>query len=532
MARVNVEAEKLYEMQKQLGYSMKIMEKLSDLNFSEKITKPNTSIDEIKQYINFVKETKEKVSLIIFGILKSSNSLLKSADEMKSTSKHTVDKVQNIDERIKEINISAETMNQNVNSVAAAAEELSINMSTVSERANESSSNINSVASATEEMNATVSEIAKNAENARNIVEKAVIAVKKANEQVNELGKATRDINNVVSTITEISNQTKLLALNATIEAARAGEAGRGFAVVAEEVKKLANQTNIATTEIKNKVTTMQQATEVSIEEIKNINNVINDVNEMVTSIATSVEEQSITTSDMSASISNAANGIEDMTMAVQEASIALNEITENVSEASAMTSQVASSISEVAKSSKDLRFDSTRLYINAMEVESKIQDNSKLVSQFKLNSDLSSKAKIIDDNLFTFNESWSVNVKNIDSQHTGIFDRINKLHKGIKFNKSTEEMIEILTDLAVYTTKHFKDEEALMKKANHKGLSGHIKIHEKLLLTVGNIIEDLKAGREVDLIGVMVFAKDWVQEHILGTDRKYSKDMNNSGIY
>jgi len=524
--------ETLLEMQKQLAYSLEIMDKLSSLDFSEEVLSHHSSIEEINAYINLVKETKEHVALIIFGVLKSSNSLMKSAEEMKEVSKNIVDKIHKVDKRIEEVNHSAEVMNQNMNSVASATEELSINMGTVSERAQESSNNVNSVATATEEMTATVSEIAKNADNARNIVEKAVEAVVKANQQVNELGKAARDISNVVGVIAEISNQTKLLALNATIEAARAGEAGRGFAVVAEEVKKLANQTNGATSEIKEKVEAMQTATKTTITEIESINDVITDVNEMVTSIATSVEEQSITTNDMSSSISNAANGIEDMTNAVQETAIALEEITKNVTEASMMTTQVSSSINEVSNTSNELKKDSTSLYINAMEVESKVQDNSKLVKQFKLSSDLEVKAKIIDDNLFTFNESWSVNVKDIDKEHQGIFDRINKLHKGIKNNLSKDNLLNIFIDLGEYTTKHFRDEEELMKKANYSNIISHKGIHDKLLSTLASIIDDLKSGKEVDLISVMSFAKDWVQDHILGTDKKYSKVMNDSGIF
>jgi len=530
MARSNND-EIVFEMQKQLEYSIKVMKKMKNLDFSGDINN-TSSIDEIKEFIDLVSQTKEKVSGIIFNVLRSSNALLKSSREMKSTSKETSVKIEEIDQRIDKVNESAEIMNQNMNSVAAASEELSINMNTVSERARDSSDNVSSVATATEEMTATVSEIAKNADSARNIVEKAVEAVKKANQQVNQLGKAAGDINNVISVITEISNQTKLLALNATIEAARAGEAGRGFAVVAEEVKKLANQTNMATSEIKQKVDTMQSATKTTINEIESINDVITNVNEMVTSIATSVEEQSITTSDMSSSISNAANGIEGMTSAVQEAAIALEEITQNVTEASAMTEQVSSSISDISGFSRNLKVASTNLYVNAMEVESKIQDSAKVVKAFNLSAELTSKSKIINDELFTFDETWSVSVDKMDQEHEGIFKRINKLHKSVKNGGDSKEVLNIIRDLTNYTDKHFQEEETLMKKINYSGLSEQVRIHRALIAKLKSIIKDLEEEREIDFIDIMSFAKGWLQDHILGIDSKYSESMNENGIY
>jgi hemerythrin-like metal-binding protein len=522
----------LFEMQKQLEYSIKVMAKLEKLDFADNIGH-NSSIEEINNYMNIVSRTKDEVANIIFGVLKSSNTLLSSSKEMQNNSKDTMNSVLEIDNEIIAVNNSAELMNENMNSVASATEELSINMSTVSQRAQDSSNNVNSVATATEEMTATVSEIAKNAEDARMIVAKAVAAVASANKQVNELGKVAKDINNVTAVITEISNQTKLLALNATIEAARAGEAGKGFAVVAVEIKKLANQTNGATSEIKEKVNAIQIATKTTIDEIESINQVMNNVNEIVTSIATSVEEQSITTNDMSSSISSAAMGIEDMTMAVQEAAIAISEITKNISEANLMTNQVSDSISDIVKVSKKLKTNSTNLYLNAMEVTSKSEDVSRLVKQFKLNSDLSSKAKITDNSLFTFDNSWSVKVKQLDQEHSGIFDRINKLHKAIKDNISRNKMTDIVIDLTNYTEKHFNEEEILMKKINYSGLSEQIRIHRALISKLRSIIDDLKSDKEnVDFIDIMAFAKGWLQDHILGLDNKYSKPMNESGIF
>jgi methyl-accepting chemotaxis protein len=246
---------------------------------------------------------------------------------------------------------NAEKTFQRSNQVAASAEEMSTNMTHVAASAEEASTNIATIANASEEMTATINEIARNTGRAMEITSQAVSDANSASETVDQLGKSAQEIGIVTETITEISEQTNLLALNATIEAARAGEAGKGFAVVANEIKELAKQTAGATLEIKKKIEGIQNSTTGTTDQIREISKVIDSVNEIVTTIASAVEEQSVTTKEIAQSVSQAAEGIQTITESITDNSTVANSIAEDISEVNLGAETISSSSTQVKSS-------------------------------------------------------------------------------------------------------------------------------------------------------------------------------------
>ncbi len=239
--------------------------------------------------------------------------------------------------------------------VAAAAEEMTVNVASVAAGMEQTTTNLASVASATEQMTATIGEIAGNSEKARRITEEATRQAASISEQMNELGAAAQLIGKVTETITEISSQTNLLALNATIEAARAGSAGKGFAVVANEIKELAKQTAAATEDIKTRIAGVQASATGGINEIEKVTQVIREVSEIVSSIAAAIEEQSTVTRDIAQNIAEASIGVQDANRRVSETSQATAEIANQIAGVDQSTGHMAGGSEQVKASAGGL---------------------------------------------------------------------------------------------------------------------------------------------------------------------------------
>jgi methyl-accepting chemotaxis protein len=208
---------------------------------------------------------------------------------------------------------SSEELTAVSHQMASNAEETAVQAGVVSAASEQVSKNVSSVSAAAEEMQASIREISANANASAKVARNAVSVAGSTNETVKKLGESSREIGNVIKVITSIAQQTNLLALNATIEAARAGEAGKGFAVVANEVKELAKQTARATEDIGRKIESIQGDTKGAVKAIEEISGIINQINDISNSIASAVEEQTVTTNEISRSVAEAATGVSDI---------------------------------------------------------------------------------------------------------------------------------------------------------------------------------------------------------------------------
>ena len=338
-----------------LKQTVAFVQKVSDGDFSESVqVKSSDELGIMVRNINNMSiKLRDMLKEIISGITQlntSSEKLANLSDQVSVGAKDNADKAA-------AVSTAADEMASNIESVAAAMEE--------------SSANVNTVATAAEEMNSTINQISQNAESAREIALNAVDKVNESTEMMNTLSRAAEAIGKVVETITDISEQVNLLSLNATIEAARAGESGKGFAVVANEIKELAKQTSDATLDIKSKIDNIQESSKGSLSSIKAISSVISNVNDIVSTIAAAVEEQSAATSEISRNISQASQGIEEVNKNVSQGSQVVGEITQDINSVNQSTGEISDKSIEVKSNAGDLS-----------QLANKLED---MVSRFKI---------------------------------------------------------------------------------------------------------------------------------------------------
>jgi methyl-accepting chemotaxis protein len=226
-----------------------------------------------------------------------------------------------VGEAVELIISSSFELNSSSKAMEGAATDTSEQASIITEGANEASSNVQTVAAASEELTASINEISQQIITTNKMVDETTTVTGDTVETVNQLQTAGEQISSAVDIIQKIAKQTNLLALNATIEASRAGEAGKGFAVVANEVKNLAKQTAEATEEIRSYVTNIESAIDGTQSSIKDISYKVGEISASNTSVSAAVEEQGAATNEIARNIEQTSAKIKEMTSSIAEVS-------------------------------------------------------------------------------------------------------------------------------------------------------------------------------------------------------------------
>jgi aerotaxis receptor len=232
--------------------------------------------------------------------------------------------------------------------MAAAMEELSVSIDQVSEHANDAHT-------ISQKSSVQAEEGGRIIHNAGTEMENIAASVNHVAGKIRGLEEYSKQISGIANAIREIADQTNLLALNAAIEAARAGEQGRGFAVVADEVRKLAERTATATTEISGMIVKIQDGT---VEAVKEMEVSVLRVNEGV-GLARQAGDS---VGSIREAAEQAAHDVNDITHAIQEQSLAARDIAQRIEKIAQGTETNTLASMETAKSAKQMSELSTKL--------------------------------------------------------------------------------------------------------------------------------------------------------------------------
>ncbi len=254
-----------------------------------------------------------------------------SSKEMENNSENATRETQSISKHMKNILSATNQINTQLENIAGFTESVSDNTSSVGAKIDSVSKATTSAACAIEQMYASFNETAQNSSKGASVTENASRQAKETSVIMNQLGDSAKEIGEIIEIIQTIASQTHLLSLNAAIEAAGAGDAGKGFFVVANEVKELANQTETSANVIRSKILGMQDHTNKAVEVIRSIVKVIEDIDQIMFAIASSVEEQTTVTNDISSNISATAENAKELNLNAKESIDAVQQVAINI---------------------------------------------------------------------------------------------------------------------------------------------------------------------------------------------------------
>lgn len=291
--------------------------------------------------------------------------------------------IENIQHNAKDASNFASQLNENATQSAIATQQVAASIGNVADNANkqgvaveQSTQEIRAFAELLQKFEEKANSSVTSAKNVEEIAESGRAAVRGAVDQmsavaesvansakvINQLAERSAQIGNISSTIASIAEQTNLLALNAAIEAARAGEHGRGFAVVSDEVRKLAEGSNVAASQIAKLITSIQEEMKEALEQMERGNQevesgkvVVAAAGDSFRNINTAIYQLTDHSEEILRNAQDALTKVDKIVETMDELNKSSKDVSAETESVSAATEEQSASIDEVAGASQKL---------------------------------------------------------------------------------------------------------------------------------------------------------------------------------
>jgi len=382
--------------------------------------------------------------------------------------------------------------------IKEAASQLSLATGEIANSSQQISDGAQQQSASFEELASSVQTNAENVKSANGLSQDVTVNAEKAGQAMdNTVGamsvmeKSSGQIAQAVNIITDIADQTNLLALNAAIEAARAGEHGKGFAVVADEVRQLAERSASSAKDIANLI-------KETLKQVENGVNVSKEAGDNVKIIIGNIRK--------------VAEGLQSIAHASEEQAAAMEQNTSITESNAAASEELASAAEEMATQASSLQDILSRFKVSKIATEKKEAKPAVAMHSSQ--------------NVFNWDQSYSVDVSEMDEQHKKLFNLINELYLSMKSGKTKENIGQIVDELVQYTKYHFGEEEKLMRIHKYPEIKQQEISHKEFVSKIQATTEKIKSGQAVVSVDLLNFLKDWLVKHIKGLDKKYGPYM------
>jgi len=138
---------------------------------------------------------------------------------------------------------------------------------------------------------------------------------------------------------------------------------------------------------------------------------------------------------------------------------------------------------------------------------------------------------RMADRQFVEWKDSYSVGIESIDQQHKKLLNLINQLQTAVDYSTGEQFEREALDELVDYTKTHFTYEEGLMRDNDYPDFEAHKAQHEKMFNKVGEVLAEYELDHDTAMSNAAEYLKDWLINHINGTDKNYSSYLIDRGV-